>query len=194
MICSADQWGRFYVMVTLAWIGKIDEWLSWISVFRYFLFFLVKKKEHQTLTWYRRANCFSSKNDAKFLLLGTEKIMTSWCGILSTHKLFYEIKTANLRNNSLLVRTIFVTCMIPCRRLAVPNLIFIGTVSGKSWGKKSCFESFFNSRGDKWRVYLLVKLHCEVCLTTCINKIKVLIDKPFFRYFKENIDTQLKAH
>ena len=34
-------------------------------------------------------------------------------------------------------------------------------------------------------------LHGEVCLTACLNKIKVLIGKHIFRYFKENSGTHL---
>ena len=42
--------------------------------------------------------------------------------------------TANLRNNSLLVRTISIACMIPSQTL---NLIFIGVVLGRSLGESS---------------------------------------------------------
>ena len=41
---------------------------------------------------------------------------------------------------------------------------------------------------------LFRKLHGEVCLTACLNKIKVLIGKHFFRQFKDNLGTHLKAH
>ena len=51
-----------------------------------------------------------------------------------------------------------------------------------------------NPGGDKWRIYLLVKLHDEVCLTAYLNKIKVLIGKHFFCYFKKNLGTYLKTH
>ena len=46
-------------------------------------------------------------------------------------------------------------------------------------------------RSDKWRIHFLVKLHGEPCLTVCLNKIKVLIGKHFFCYFKENLGTNL---
>ena len=39
---------------------------------------------------------------------------------------------------------------------------------------------------------LLVNLHGEVCLTACLNKIKVLIGKYFFHYYKENLGTLIK--
>ena len=51
-----------------------------------------------------------------------------------------------------------------------------------------------NRKGDEWRIYLLVMLHDEICLTACLNKIKVLIDKLFFCYFKENLGKHLKAY
>ena len=49
--------------------------------------------------------------------------------------------TGSLRNNSLLVRTISIAWMIPCQRLTVPNLIFIGVILGRrleggGWGWK----------------------------------------------------------
>ena len=40
----------------------------------------------------------------------------------------YFLGKANLRNNSLLVTTISITCTTPCQRLFVPNLIFVGVV------------------------------------------------------------------
>ena len=46
-------------------------------------------------------------------------------------------------------------------------------------------------RSDKWRICFLVKLHGKPCLTACLNKIKVLIGKHFFRHFKENLGTQV---
>ena len=46
-------------------------------------------------------------------------------------------------------------------------------------------------RSDKWKIYFLVKLHGEPSLKACLNKIKVLIGKDFFRYFKENLGTRL---
>ena len=38
--------------------------------------------------------------------------------------------------------------------------------------------------------YLLSKVG-ELCLTACVNKIKALIGKHFFHYFKENLGTYL---
>ena len=69
----------------------------------------------------------------------------------------YFLGTANLKKNSLLVRTISI-------------VIF---------------------RSDKWRIHFLVKLHDKPCLTACLTKIKALIGKHFFRYFKENFGTHL---
>ena len=36
--------------------------------------------------------------------------------------------TVNLRNNSLVARSISIVCTIPCQKLFAPNLIFIGVV------------------------------------------------------------------
>ena len=48
------------------------------------------------------------------------------------------LRIANLRKKSLLllVRTIYITCAIPCQRLFVPNLTFIGAVLGRSCEEK----------------------------------------------------------
>ena len=43
----------------------------------------------------------------------------------------YFLGRANLRNNSLLVRTIYIACTIHRQRLIVPNLNFIGVVLGR---------------------------------------------------------------
>ena len=40
----------------------------------------------------------------------------------------YFLRIVNLRNKSLLVKTICITCTIPCQRLFFANLIFIGVV------------------------------------------------------------------
>ena len=56
----------------------------------------------------------------------------------------YFLGTANLKNNSLLVRTISITYPIPCD-LFVPNLIFIGVVLGRSLEENSCFVSFYKT-------------------------------------------------
>ena len=66
------------------------------------------------------------------------------------HKVVFKdfacfLGTAYLRNNSLMVKTISITCMIPYQRLIVPNLIFIGVVAGRSLGKNGCSESFFTN-------------------------------------------------
>ena len=46
-------------------------------------------------------------------------------------------------NNSLLVRTISITCTIPCQRFFVPNLVFIDAILGKSLQENSYSESFY---------------------------------------------------
>ena len=115
--------------------------------------------------------CFSNKKYAKILLLGTEeKInfqradMTFYTFINYFRKLIlyfsftiphkvvskdfvYFLGTANLRNNSSLVRTISIACMILCQRLIVPNVILIDSVVlGRSLGKNSCSEYFYKTR------------------------------------------------
>ena len=47
------------------------------------------------------------------------------------------------------------------------------------------------SRIDKWKIHSLKMLHDKPCLTTCLNKIKVLIGKHFFCYFNENLGKHL---
>ena len=69
-----------------------------------------------------------------------------------THKVVFKdfacfLGTANLRSNSLLVRTMTITCRIPCKRLIVLNLIFIGAVLARRLGENSCSESFYKTRG-----------------------------------------------
>ena len=54
----------------------------------------------------------------------------------------YFLGKANLRNNSLLVKTILIACPITCQILFVPNLIFIGVVQGRGLEGNSCSESF----------------------------------------------------
>ena len=108
--------------------------------------------------------------------------------------LTYFLGTVNLSNISLLVSTVFIACMIPCQKLIGLNLILIGVDLGRSWEKTAALNLFTKPRSDKWRIYILIKLHCKVCLTTCLKNIKVLVGKHFFRYFKENVDTYLKEH
>ena len=55
----------------------------------------------------------------------------------------YFLGTDNLRNNSLLVRTISIACKIACQRLIVPNLLFIGVVLGKSLGREIAALNLF---------------------------------------------------
>ena len=57
----------------------------------------------------------------------------------------YILGTANLRNNSLLVRTITIICTISCQRLFVPNLIFVGVIAEKRLEENNCSESFYKS-------------------------------------------------
>ena len=70
------------------------------------------------------------------------------------HKVVFKdfacfLGTANLRNNTLLARTISIACMIPSERLIVPNLIFIGVVLGKRLGEIAALNLLQNPRGDK---------------------------------------------
>ena len=57
----------------------------------------------------------------------------------------YFLGTANLKNNSLLARTISRVCTIPCQKLFVPNLIFIGVVLEISLEENSYPESFYKT-------------------------------------------------
>ena len=67
----------------------------------------------------------------------------------------YFLGTANLRNNSLMVRTLSITCMIPCQRLIVPSSIIIGVVLGRSLGKKASMNLF--TKPERWKIkYLLI--------------------------------------
>ena len=59
------------------------------------------------------------------------------------------------------------------------------------WRKIAALNLLQNRRSYKRRIHFLLKLHCELCLTAYPNKIKVLVDKHFFRYFKENLGTHL---
>ena len=56
----------------------------------------------------------------------------------------YFLGTANLTNNSLLVRTKSIVCMISRPRLIALNLIFIGVDLGKRLVENSCSESFLH--------------------------------------------------
>ena len=54
--------------------------------------------------------------------------------------------TANLRNNSLLAKTISTVCTIPCQRLFIPNLIFIVVVLKRRLEENSYPEPFYERR------------------------------------------------
>ena len=82
----------------------------------------------------------------------------------------YFLGTVNLRSNSLLVSTVFIACIFPCQKLIFLNLILIGVVLGRRWEKIAALNLFTKPRSDKWRIYILVKLHYKVCLTTCLKK------------------------
>ena len=75
------------------------------------------------------------------------------------HKVVFKnftffLRTVNLRNNSLLVRTTSIACTIPCQILFVPNLILVGVVLGRSLADNSCSESFYKTRrGDNLLTY-----------------------------------------
>ena len=57
----------------------------------------------------------------------------------------YFLETANLKNNSLLVKTMFIVCTIPCQTLFAPNLILIGVVLERGLEENSCSESFYKT-------------------------------------------------
>ena len=56
--------------------------------------------------------------------------------------------TANLRNNSLLVKIISIACMIPCQILIVPNLIFIGVALGRDLREIAALNLF--TKPERW--------------------------------------------
>ena len=55
----------------------------------------------------------------------------------------YFLGTANLMNNSLLARTISMVCTVPCQKLFVPNLVFIGVVLERRLEENSYPGSFY---------------------------------------------------
>ena len=57
----------------------------------------------------------------------------------------YFFGTANLRNNSLLARTISIVCTIPCQTLFVPNLLLIGVVLERTLEENSSSEFFYKT-------------------------------------------------
>ena len=54
----------------------------------------------------------------------------------------YFLGTADLRDNSLLARTISMACTIRYQRLFVPKLVFIGINLERSLEKNSCLNLF----------------------------------------------------
>ena len=59
----------------------------------------------------------------------------------------YFLGTANLRNNSLLSRTLSMVYTIPCQRIFVPNLIFIGLVLERKIATMNLF-----TKSEKWKI------------------------------------------
>ena len=57
---------------------------------------------------------------------------------------------------------------------------------------KTAVLNLFRKLEKWWRIHFPVKFHDELCLTVYLNKIKILIGKHFFCYFKENLDTLLE--
>ena len=53
----------------------------------------------------------------------------------------YILGTANLKNNSLLVRVISIACLIPS-----PNTVILGVILGRSLERNSCSECFHRTR------------------------------------------------
>ena len=77
------------------------------------------------------------KNIQKFLQIGLLYFLPHW----AVFKDFaYFLRTANLRYNSSLVRTIFITL-----RVFVFNLIFIGVILGRGLGGNIYAESFYKT-------------------------------------------------
>ena len=53
----------------------------------------------------------------------------------------YILGTANLKNNSLLVRVISIACLIPS-----PNTVILAVILGRSLERNSCSECFHRTR------------------------------------------------
>ena len=98
-------------------------------------------------TWHRRKNWFIRIwSDINYF---SKLILYYLFTIL--HKVVFKnfayiLGTVNFRYNFLLVRTIAIACMIPCKRLIVPNLILIGVALGRCLEENSCYESFYKTR------------------------------------------------
>ena len=57
----------------------------------------------------------------------------------------YVLGTANLKNTSLLVRTISIACTIACQRLFIPNSVSIGFFVGTGLEENGCSTFFYQS-------------------------------------------------
>ena len=131
------------------------------------------------MAFYTLRNCFRKLLLHFFLLFHIKKFSRNFT---------YFLGTGNLRNNSLLVRTISIACMIFCQtHCSQFNFHWVSS-------RKLLWTFLQNSRGYTWRIYFLVKFHGEVCLPACLNRIKIWIGKHFSRYFKEILGTHLKTH
>ena len=162
----------FYVLTIESFFGcNIQTWAKIFTVPRKLVLLKFEKKEKRMILM---------KASANWIIMFLFTIPHEVVCIHFT----YFLGTGNLRNNSLLANTISMVCTIPCQRLFVPDLIFIGVVLERSLENR-------RQTADQWRVHFLMKLHEELCLIACLNKIKILIGKHFFRYFKENLSTHL---
>ena len=74
--------------------------------------------------------------------------------------------------------------------LFVSNLIILGVVIKRSFEENSWM--FRQSGGsDKWLIHFLVESCYKFWLAGCLKKIKVLIGKYFFRFFKKNLSVEI---
>ena len=102
------------------------------------------------LTWHRRKNL--QRVDMTIYTLINYLKLTLYFLFTIPHKVSsfqgfcLLLWTANLKSNTLLVRTKSITCMSPCQRLIVPNLIFIGLVLRKDFWENNWSESFYKTR------------------------------------------------
>ena len=127
------------------------ELLRLISIFRYFLLFLVQTKASSynlvdecillfkqegckvMATWHRRRNNFCRVDMEFYALINYFKKLVLHLLFTVPHKVVFKfffkfLGTTNWRNNSLSVRTISMAYTIPCQRFFVPNLIVFGVL------------------------------------------------------------------
>ena len=129
--------------------------LIWHFMYSYLRVFLVltykHKLKHSLLGVPRKMVFLKFENKERWVLL--MKASANWIivflftipqEVVCKHFASF-LGTPNLRNISLLARTISIVCTIPCQRLFVPNLIFIVVVLERCLEGNSYPESFYET-------------------------------------------------